>query len=79
MIRFTFKDTCPLPFRQWDIEGGKIVRCEPDPRASWVGVAVPISEDDLFAATLNIRIAWTDGDYTALPLEHVTRFLTKSA
>lgn len=73
MIRIVFKDTSPLPFREWDIEDGKIVRCAPDPEVSWIGVAVPVSEAELFDAPLNISVAWADGTATALHIDHAMR------
>lgn len=74
MIRITFKNSSPLPFREWDIENSKIVRCEPDPEVSWVGVAVPVNEAELFTAPLNISIAWADGTATPLHIDHAMRF-----
>lgn len=74
MIRIVFTDSNPLPFREWDIEDGKIVRCTPDPEVSWIGVAVPLNEETLFSEPLSrIGVAWADGTYTPLEIDCMMR------
>jgi hypothetical protein len=73
MIRIVFKTTSPWLFREWDIVDGKIIRCDPDPEVSWVGVDVPLEEKDLFAKQSCLKIAWADGTYEPLDFERMIR------
>ena len=77
MVRITFHENSPLPFRQWDIEGSKIVRCDPDPEVSWVGVGVSHNDSALVSAfragTLELCIEWADGSTIPLPVACVMR------